>query len=374
MSTKHAKLSASGSARWLGCPGSVKAEQGATERPSVFASEGTAAHELGERVLSDGGTCFDWVGRALLENNTVTVTDEMASAVQLYVDYVRNVKGELLVETRVDFSDWVSEGFGTCDAMILSGDTLHIVDLKYGKGVRVDAEENTQAVLYALGALSDFGMIYNINRVTVAICQPRLDHISEWSLSRDELMRWGERIKQGADLALSENAPRIPSEKACQWCKAKAQCPALAKLTEETILSGFDSVDSPNPDTLSDAQLRAALDSKKLILAWFESVEDLIKSRLDAGLPFAGFKLVAGRSLRVWRDEKSAEIALVEALGDDAHTTKLISVAQAEKALGKAGAAMLEGLIVKPEGAPTIAPESDKRPAINISAKDFDCV
>ena len=157
-------------------------------------------------------------------------------------------------------------------------------------------------------------------------------------------------------------------------CKAKAKCPALAKLTEETILSGFDSVDSPNPDTLSDAQLRAALDSKKLILAWLESVEDLIKSRLDAGLPFAGFKLVAGRSLRAWRDEKSAEITLVEALGDDAHTTKLISVAQAEKALGKAGAAMLEGLIVKPEGAPTIAPESDKRPAINISAKDFDCV
>jgi hypothetical protein len=352
----------------------VRAEQGIVNTSSIFAAEGTAAHELGELVLNSGGYCHEWEGKPLIENDSITVTYEMVSNVQQYVDYVRSIKGELLVETRVDFSDWVSDGFGTCDSMILNGDTLHIVDLKYGKGIRVDAEENTQAILYALGALSDFGMIYNIQIVTVSICQPRLDHISEWSLSRDELMLWGERIKQGAELALSDDAPRVPSEKACQWCKAKATCPALFRLTEQTILSGFDNVSAPNPDTLSDDQLRAALDSKKLICAWLDSVEDLIKSRLERGAPFDGFKLVAGRSLRAWVSDTVAVELLTELLGDDLYTRKLISVVQAEKLLGKKHSGLLEQIVIKPEGAPTIAPESDKRQAINVSTNDFDCV
>ena len=377
MSTAHAKLSASGSAKWSLCPGSVFAEKDLPNTTSVFAEEGTAAHELAELLLRGDDELMlvgDVIGVTLPESGVV-VTQDMYDYVQMYVSYVNSLSGELFVEQRVDFSHIAPDGFGTSDAIVINDNTMTIVDLKYGKGVRVDAENNTQGILYALGAVNDYGMLFHIKTINIVIVQPRLDHISEWTIGIDELNRWGERLKQAAELALSENAPRSPGEKQCQWCRAKATCPALAKLTESTLMTSFDNLDTSKPEQLTDEQLKVALDNKKLIVSWFDAVETLVTDRLSSGQAFGGYKLVAGRANRAWRDEMTVAKVLGAVLGDDTiYTRKLISPAQAEKELGKSRAELLDDLITKPEGAPTLVPESDKRPPVNVSKNDFDLI
>lgn len=373
MSTAHAKLSASGSAKWSLCPGSVFAEKDYPNTTSVFAEEGTAAHELAEMLLR-GDNWHNVIGETLLESGVV-VTQDMYDYVQSYVSYVNSISGELFVEQRVDFSHIAPDGFGTSDAIVINDSAMTIVDLKYGKGVRVDAENNTQGILYALGAVNDYGMLFDIKTINIVIVQPRLDHISEWTIGIDELNRWGERLKQAAELALSENAPRSPGEKQCQWCRAKATCPALAKLTESTLMTSFDNLDTSKPEQLTDEQLKVALDNKKLIVSWFDAVETLVTDRLSTGQAFNGYKLVAGRANRAWRDEATVAKVLSELLSEDTiYTRKMISPAQAEKELGKSRADLLEDLVTKPEGAPTLVPETDKRPAVNVSKNDFDTI
>lgn len=370
--TAHAKLSASSSHRWLNCPGSVKAEEGLPNTSSKFADEGTAAHELADMSLQSGADAIAFIGKQLPESKWVPDA-EMAEFVQVYVDYVRSKGGTLLSEMRVDFSDWVPEGFGTSDAIVISGKTLHISDLKYGKGIRVEAGENTQMLLYALGSLSEFGFINSAETISMSVVQPRLDHISEWSISIDELMKWGERIKQGAEEALSPDAKRIPGDKQCLWCKAKPTCRALQDMTHNIIATDFDNMDSlHNPDTLGDDELRAAMDARKLIVAWLDAVNELVTQRLESGESFSGYKLVEGRSNRQWSNEAEAEAELVKVLGDKAYERSLLSVAKAEKVLGKSGKQTLAPLVSKPQGRPTLAPESDPRKPFGTTANDFE--
>lgn len=371
--TVHAKLSASGSHRWASCPGSIKAEEGIRDRPSAAADEGTAAHELAELVLTQGGACQDWVGRPLIESNAHEVDQEMADYVQQYVDFVKSHSGRHEYEQLVDFSEWVPGGFGTADALVLDGNTLRVIDLKYGKGVLVDAFENTQGLLYALGALSDYEYVTEIETVIVCIVQPRKDNISEWEISRAELMKWGEWLSQRANEALSESPERVPGDAQCKFCKAVPTCPALMKLTHDTVATDFDNMDGmANPDTLDGAQLSAALNAKKLVVSWFDAVERHAFEKLERGEPFPGFKLVEGRSLRQWLDDTLAEQTLVELLDDGAYERKLLSVSKAEKTLGKKGVPAIADLITKPRGKPVIVPESDKRPAIGATDKDFE--
>lgn len=368
----HAKLSASGSARWINCPGSVRMEDGISDKGSTFAQEGTAAHELAELVLTKGGSCFDWESRPLIENSAFTVDHEMADRVQVYVDYVKQFGGEHQYEQRVDFSEWVPGGFGTSDAIVIDGSTLRVIDLKYGKGVEVYASENTQGILYALGAYSEAELFHPIERVIISIVQPRRDHIDEWELSVTDLLKWGERIAQAAEQALSDNAPRKAGEKQCQFCKAKPFCPEQQRLAHDVIMTDFDCLDFPSVDRLSDADLSKALAAKKQILGWLDAVEQYASERLEAGEGFPGFKLVAGRSTRQWGDETEAAATLSSELGDDAFERKLVSVAKAEKLLGKKRIGLLNGLVVKPEGRPTIVPDSDPRPALGATAEDFE--
>ena len=372
MSKLHAKLSASGSAKWILCAGSVNAEDGLPNKSSVYADEGTAAHELAELCLIQGKQASDFEGQPLPESNAFTVDAEMANYVQQYVDYVRNTKGERFIEQQVDFSHIAPEGFGTSDAIVINDKSMHVIDLKYGKGVPVSAEENTQGLLYALGALNDYGMIYDIDTITLVIVQPRLDHISEWTIHIDELERWGERIKQAAELALTDDAPRTAGEKQCQWCRAKATCVTLKDYSEQAILSHFDDLNLTNPDKLTDEQLANALSAKKLVNSWFDAVEQLVTERLESGQQFKGYKLVEGRSNRAWGDEQQAATKLVDVLGSELYTRKIISPTQAEKLLGKANAALLDGLVVKPQGSPTLVPDTDKRPSITVTANSFD--
>jgi len=375
MSTAHAKLSASGAHRWLACPGSVRAEDGLPNTTSPFAQEGVAAHELGEIALVGGTDCDELVGTALPENPEYVVSQEMAAAVQIYVDVVRQLGGEQMFEERVDFSDWVVDGFGTSDAIILNDTKMSIVDLKYGKGHRVEAQDNPQAILYALGAYAEYKHLYEIETIEIIIVQPRLDHISTWELSIDDLLKRGEWISERAEMTEDPAAQRVPGESQCQWCKAKATCGALQKATHDLIATDFNNLDKmSNPDTLTDEELRAAMDAKKLIVSWLDAVESTVTQRLAAGEPFDGYKMVAGRSSRNWNDELQAATVLESALGVKAWERKLQSPAKAEKLLGKSKLGLIESLISSKDGRPTLARESDPRPAVGATGMDFDVV
>ena len=364
--TLHAKLSASGAHRWMPCPGSVKAESGIKDKSSSFAEEGTLAHSVADLALGQNKDCHEVCDDA-----------EMAAFVQIYVDYVRSFQpyDYRYFEERVSFEEWVPGGFGTSDAIILTGKTIRICDLKYGKGVRIYAENNPQAMLYALGAYSSFGWLANVETVEIAIIQPRLDHISEWPISITDLLKWGEIARQKAEETEDPNAKRVPGEKQCRFCKAKGTCPALLKLTQDVILADFeDLTPTVAANKLTDDQMRKIMEAKSLIEAWLGAVEGVVKDRLLTDGVFPGFKMVEGRSVRKWIDEDIVGTTLQDVMGEEAYTKKLITPTQAEKILGKAKKEKLNGLIIKPRGAPALAPESDPRPSINLSDCDFEAL
>ena len=369
----HAKLSASGSHRWLYCAGSIKAEEGRPDKKSFFADEGSAAHELMEICLTENCSPFDFVGKPLIEYNEFIVTQEMAEAIEYYINYVKlygtQRSGIMEVETHLQFHEWVPDGYGTADTVIFNGTEVDIFDLKFGKNI-VSAQENTQGLLYMLGAADH--LFNEPQTFRFHIVQPRLDHIDTWTLTRKELLERAEWVRERATLALTDNAPRTPGEKQCHYCKAKADCPALAKLTTDVLMTDFDAMQTVNPDRLDDETLRKAMDAKKLIVSWLDAVEEQITSTINDTGSFPGYKLVEGRSLRQWSSDSEAEKRLTQLLGDDAYERKVLSVAKAEKTLGKKRVAEIADLVEKPQGKPTLAPESDPRPSIFDVSAEFD--
>jgi hypothetical protein len=362
--TKHAQLSASGSSRWLTCTGSVKAESQFPNTSSSYAMEGTTAHSLAERCLTEDITPNYYLNKQL---DGYTVDDEMVDNVAAYVAYVKSFTGIHFYEVRVNFSEWIPEGFGTSDAIVIDNktNTVHVIDLKYGKGVPVDAENNSQGMLYALGVLSEYSFIYDIDTVVIHIYQPRIKNYSSWSISATELLKWAEWAKQRAEEALQDDAPRTPSDKACQWCKAKATCKALLDHTHKIIMHDFDELDDIKPDSLTNKELKVIQDNAKLIKSWLDAVESHIFDMLNRGQSFDGYKLVEGRSTRSWISEDETAKVLSEKLSaDELFTQKLISPAQAEKLL-KTQKSLLDGLVNKSEGKPTLVPSCDKRPSLN---------
>jgi len=413
MTKKHAKLSASGSSKWLNCPGSVEAESKISNKPSVYAEEGTLAHELADICLknyinscalnNDYKSALDRIGEIIeCESDekviSTVVTEEMAKFVQEYIDYVlayETKNSQLYTESKVDFSNIVPEGFGTSDAAIIDYDTgiCHIFDLKYGKGVEVTAIKNTQAQLYALGFYNELKCLDVIKSFKIHIVQPRIYNYSSWEITLDDLVKFGEYASKKANEALSSNAPRIPGEKQCEWCNAKATCPALKKHTEDTILSSFENLnkdeeyefctddtkdllvgndnDAPTQQELypylNDKQLKLILDNKNLIENFLKSVEEHIYDRLLNGEKFEGYKLVESSSKRKWVD--NAEEILKNKLGEDAYEKKLIGITAAGKKLKKDE---IEELTYKPKGKIKLAPSFDKRKEVIKEIDYFD--
>ncbi len=369
----HAKLGPSGAHRWMVCAASVAMEaempEGKSDSPHII--EGNTAHALAEMALANDQNADAYLGTRF-NDDLIHVDQEMVEYVQEYLDYVRGLGGKLLVEQRVDLTRWVPEGFGTADAVVFHEGTLHVVDLKYGKGVPVNAERNPQAMCYALGALNEYDFLFDIQAVCLVVHQPRLDSVSEWEISRDDLLAWGDDdLKPAAELALSDDAPFNPGEKQCRWCAAKPVCRALAEHNLAVASEGFsvvgDPVEPKDPNKLSNDEIAQILPELNGLSDWIKAVEAYALSQLERGEAVPGYKLVEGRSLRKWADEADAEAALKRSKLKvaDIFTKKLISPAQAEKKLGKNHKIIAEH-VVKPDGKPAIAPVSDKRPALEI--------
>jgi len=378
---EHALLSPSGAERWINCPGSIEAERGLPDSPSEYAAEGTVAHTVGETCILSGEQAESMIGKTFTADGfTFTVDHEMAEAVQVYLDHVAGLKAiyhdepELVtaVEQRVYTS--IPECYGTADFLLWAPKSrhLHVVDYKHGKGKRVIVKDNLQLLIYAWAA--GRGLYNSINavpeRVTIHVVQPRINNVHFEHYTLDELAPFIRRIEQAAEAALQPGAPRVPGEAQCQWCKAKPTCPELGRYVDDTVVQLFPVVggeiggDSTQPDVLAQAMSRV-----DLVKAWVKSVEDRVFEMLEVGVPVPGYKLVSGRALRKWGlsdEDVKAELRKRKLKVADIVEQKLKSVAQLEKTLGKKVFNDKVGdLVVKPEGRPVIAVESDPRPAVN---------
>ena len=367
MAKKHALLGASSSARWLVCTPSARLEAMFPDEQSPYAAEGTIAHDLAESIL-----------RHKLEGKKAPKLDdysaEMVEAVNRYVDIceekvneacARSSDAEVMIEAKLDFSRWVPEGFGTGDMVIVADGILEVIDLKYGKGVPVSAVENTQMRLYALGAYDVNEFLYDVKTVRMTIVQPRLDSVSTDELPLEELLDWGEDIKPIAQRAFRGEGDCTPCDY-CNFCKARHTCRALA----DTCLTAFYKDGGKLNQLLTDQEVSDILAMKDLITKWIKGVYDFAYEKALAGeKQWPGFKLVEGTSRRTITDPDAAAQTLLDngyKEKDIFKPRELEGITNLQKVLGKKGVAKyLEAYIDKPEGKPTLVPDSDKRPAIN---------
>jgi len=373
---KHAVLSASSAYRWLACPPSARLEEQFEETTSTYAEEGTLAHSIAEqklRFLLKQISAQDYAqALQIFEKNefySASMLDYIESYTSIVMEKVNEAKARsadavVLLEQKLDFSDWVPEGFGTGDVVIISDGVLEIIDLKYGKGVPVSAEDNAQMRLYALGALATFDSLYDIQTVRMTVVQPRLDSVSSDEITAEMLYWWAdtELIKR-AQLAW-EGKGEFQAGEHCRFCRARFNCRARAEANLELAKMEFK-----KPELLTDEEISEVLKQADELRAWVSDVFDyaLVQAR-DHGKKFKGWKLVEGRSVRQYADEGKVAETLLKAgyKEEQIYEKKLWGITAMEKLLGKTLFNELLGdLVIKPAGKPTLVPESDKRPEIN---------
>ncbi len=389
MST-HATLSPSSASRWMACPGSVALSVGIVDRSSSYADEGTDAHELAARCLQTGTDATAYLGETMPLGNSVSL--EMATAVQAYLDYVRDVVastgGALLIEQRLPIDHITGEAgaHGTSDAVVLTDDELIVIDLKFGRGVVVEAENNDQLQIYALAALREFEALGDFQHARVVIHQPRLNAVSEWAQPVEQLRAFGDQVRIAAAATRAADAPLAAGEKQCKFCKEKGTCPALAAQVQEAIGSDFENLTTfdrgmtaahlQKHEHRSPDQLGASLAAVDLVELWCKAVRAEVETRLLAGQPIPGWKLVQGKKgNRAWSSKEEAEAALkaMRIKHDQMYDYTVISPTTAEKlakaeVIGPRQWPKLQALITQTEGKPSVAPEADKRPALAIAA------
>lgn len=385
MPDQHALLSASAAERWMNCPGSVAATKDLPNKPSVYADEGTLAHSLCELKVRKLFGIPEPMKRSVWtrEWNKIKADPlyqpEMENCSDTYIEHIQSVvmsfpvRPFIAVEQQVSFDEYVPEGFGTSDCIVVYGDELHIIDYKHGQGVPVSAVDNKQLKLYALGAYLYFHTWFpGIKRVVLHVVQPRLNNISVWETTVSDLLDWAENdVKPAAKLALSDNAPFVPGESQCRFCGIRATCRARmenAKAVKNSPIFG------KVPPELTDAEVGEALTMGKLVADWLKKLESYASKKLESGGAIPGYKLVEGRTTRVWDDQNAAFADMRQHGIDDAllYERNPITVAKLEKVLDKkVFAQVVEPHIVRSPGKPTMVPESDTRKPWSAAKADF---
>ena len=364
---KHSLLSPSSSERWLHCPPSARLGEGIEDSSSSFAEEGTEAHTLAEfkvnkalgRKTEDPTSSLEYYGRAMEDH-----TDDYTSYVLELYETAKQEGSDALIltEQRLDISHYVPECSGTGDCIIVSGKTLHIIDFKYGQGVLVSAERNTQMMLYALGALQMFGTLYETEQVLMTVYQPRLANISTQAMAASELLIWADSYLAPRALLAHRGEGEFASGPHCRWCKVKGTCRKRAE--DNLALARYDFA---APELLSDDEISEILTQAEELVAWASDIKGYAFSLLSRGEKVSGFKLVRGRSRRKYTDEAAVAQA-VEQAGHDPFDHRVLGITAMTNLLGKAKfQEILGSLVYKPPGSPTLVPESDKRPAITIT-------
>ncbi|MCS5452527.1 DUF2800 domain-containing protein [Enterobacter huaxiensis] len=397
----HAVLSPSAAHKWMLCPAAIAAEIGYKNESSEHARQGTAAHQVAEEILSTPAandewfdlTAYDYIGRKICG---WLITDDMADPIQTYVNTVRSITEgfPLYVERRVDFSHLVGvpKSFGTADAIAVVNDELQIHDLKFGLS-RVDAYRNPQLLIYALAALRVFSLAYDLKGVRVFIHQPRLNHVSEYALTLDELEEFAKEVRKAAQKAMTcyrkarkgvqpTEKDFNPGKEQCKWCRAAPTCKAHAQKVYELVAADFEDLSAPEIVTmdarvLTPDEVLAAYEAIPFIEQWIKAINGYVYSSLINGERINGLKLVQGRAgARKWTDAQAVD-AVLKDLGISESIRyappTLLTPTQTEKALKKIPEAweIIQTYITRSEGSPSVAKENDPRPPININTADL---
>lgn len=375
MSELHSPKGPSAAERWLVCPGSIKATEGMADTTSVYAAEGTFAHWISELARINKKNADAFIGQTDPDGQ-FTCDKEMAGHVQYFLNYVEQFEcEEELIEAKVSYDAWVDGGFGTLDAALLNDGTAVVIDLKYGKGIQIHAEDNPQLKLYALGLFQEHGMLYDFKTFKLCICQPRLDWIDEWEISAEELLTWAnEIVEPAADLADTDDAP-FKAGAHCQWCKIKGTCQTRYEMVTDALVDELQEI--TNPNEMGESELGEAMSLVPEIVKWCVDVTESVTSLVAQGKAIVGgdglpFKMVEGRSNRAWRDAKEAEKAMKahKIKVADMYTKKLITAPAFEKAFGDDHVIMKKHCH-KPRGKPVLVPGSDKREAYAASVDEL---
>lgn len=378
----HALLSASKAKQWLTCPPSARLNERLApifgEQSSQYAAEGTLAHSLGELKLRRASGEYNEFRYQTERKALGPIPAEMERATDYYEDCVMEKyftalracpDAQLLLEQQLDYSRWVPKGFGTGDAIIISDATLEVCDLKYGKGIPISAIENPQARMYGLGAIAQFGDLYGFTHIRNTIIQPRLDSVTEETLTREALLEWGEYVRPIAEEAWRGQGDFQPGEH-CRFCNARAICYARAAQALAIFRHGFES-----PDVLPDSAIPDILKVADTAESWIKDVRAYALNQALKGAEWPGYKLVRGkRPGRGWKDEDAVKELMMRAghPGESYLVTKMKSVAELEKVLGKtAFSALLGNQVTQGDGALSLVPEEDRRIEYTSADADF---